>query len=83
MTTIKQLKEFLNQFPEDTEVRVLEKYDLGSYSGWDAKFVPLNIEKWNANVDFTDFTNDKLYPWVTDGKHDHLIGKKYLDFGEE
>ena len=82
--TIKQLKEFLNKFPDDTEVRVLKAEDKGMFENYtDLTWENIRTDGYDVNVEFTDFTDIERYPWLNDGKHDHVKGKKFLDFGEK
>ena len=77
-TTIKELKEFLAQFPEDTEVEVLEEEDIGNYHGAQAVEVPLNLEEYSGNWEFQDFTKNEFV------KENHpYFGKKVLTLGEK
>jgi hypothetical protein len=50
MCTVKQLKEWLEQFPEDTKVEVLEEYT----RNWDTqvRHVPLDLSDYRDNWDY-------------------------------
>jgi len=76
MTNIKQLIQFLSQFPEDTELSVLES----SYCGYDCNVqeVALDLDPVKGNVEFTDLTGN---PFIHKG--DKLFNKKYLVFGKQ
>ena len=54
MTTIKQLKEYLDALPDETEVEVLVTVDNG-YLGFSNHFAPLVIDE---NTDFVDMTDN-------------------------
>jgi hypothetical protein len=74
-TTIRELKLWLEQFPEDTEVEVLEVEF--NYSGIDVTLKPLNTKP-NRNWEFIDYSKNRYV------KKDHpYFGKKILRLGEE
>ncbi len=77
MATVKELKEWLNRFPEETIVEVGIKRDCGDYDTYDFKTPILDDGDKGIGWEFTDFKNNK---WVNeDSPH---FGKCYLQFGE-
>jgi hypothetical protein len=56
MTTVKELKEYLETLPEDAEVLVLEEEHMGGYSGYAAVWNPLNLHPYEGNASFYDYS---------------------------
>ena len=74
--TVKDLKEYLKQFPDDTEIEVLKEENTG-YMGAYITTVPLDLNEYSGNVEFMDFTTIDIEP-------DHrYYGKKLLIFGDK
>jgi hypothetical protein len=74
-TTVRELKIWLEQFPEDTEVEVLEVEQ--TYSDDITKIEPLNLKQF-GNWDFFDATKNQFV------KEDHpCFGRKILTLGEK
>jgi len=74
MTTVSQLITYLQELPPDTEVSVIEGYDCGY--AYCTKEVDLDLDPYNGNVDFTDFTGNQF---AKEGS-EHF-NKKYLTLG--
>ena len=80
MATIKELKEWLNRFPEDTIVEVGIQEKPGSYQSYGAlSFESPKLEDSDSGHgwDFKDFRNNQF---VKDS--DPHFGKYYLELGE-
>lgn len=75
MTTVAEFKAFLDQFPDDTEVRVLEVDDATGFSGESHRWVDFDPTEFGS-YDFVDFTTSG---WIHEGHP--LRGKKILDLG--
>ncbi len=73
MTTVKQLKAYLDTLPDETVVSVLKATCVG-YSTV-VEEVDLDFKE---NVEFTDLTGNQFVK-----KGDPIFNKKYLTFGEE
>ena len=52
MCTVKQLKDWLEQFPDDTKVEVLEEYTGSWYTS--TKWVDLDIEQYSDSYCYLD-----------------------------
>jgi hypothetical protein len=80
MTTIKELKEWLNRFPEDTIIEVGIQERAGNYEAYGAvKFESPKLEDNDSGKgwEFTDFRNNQFV------KEDAPYYRKcYLKFGE-
>ena len=80
MTTIKEFKEWLNRFPEDTIVEVGIQQKAGNYEAYGAvEFVSPKLEEsdYGDGWEFTDFRNNQFV------KEDSpRFGKCYLSLGE-
>ena len=74
MTTAKELIEYLKTIPEETQIRVLERYENG-YSTY-VKEVDLNLDLINGNIEFEDF---RLNPFTKETDAHYM--KTYLLFG--
>lgn len=76
MTTVRELIDYLKTLPEDTEVEVI----VGHYSDYSycTETVPLNLDPYTGNVDFTDFSGNEF---VKEGSK--FFNKKYLTLGEK
>jgi len=82
MTTVKDLKEWLNNFPEDTIVQFAVQQPGGAYESYgELKYIEPELTNENLSCgdgwDFVDFTNNQF---VKEG--DPHFGKKFLAFGE-
>lgn len=74
MVTIKDLLKFLEKFPDETEIEVIEPIDDYNYL-YDS--VPANLDENCGNVTFYDFTKNESV------REDHpYYMKKILTFGE-
>jgi hypothetical protein len=80
MATLKEFKEWLEQFPEDTIVEVAMQE---AASGWEAwgpvrfKEFKIPTEKWGDGFEFNDFRNNQFT--TPDQPH---FGKCFLQLGE-
>jgi len=80
MATVRELKEWLNRFPEDTIVEVGVQESPSGYESWGpVKFVELKLEDsdFGEGWEFTDFTGNKFTS--IDSRH---YNKKFLQLGE-
>ena len=82
MATVKELREWLKRFPDDTEVEVLKQDPPSDYGYGDVRFVDLVLNDEDSDFgdgwDFTDFTNNKnVMP------EDRVYKKKYLMLGSD
>lgn len=50
MTTVKQLIKYLEQFPEDTEVNVLQEYSGSYYTS--TRWVALDLDEYSENINY-------------------------------
>lgn len=71
-TTVKELIEYLQTIPLDTELRVVVTEDC-RYTRL-SRFVPMELDQ---NVSYTDTTNNKFVE-----EHSELWDRRFLDFGE-
>ena len=82
MATVKELREWLKRFPDDTEVEVLKQEPSSFYQEYgDVHFVELVLNDdsdFGENWDFTDFTNNKNVK-----PEDNVYKKKYLMLGSD
>jgi len=76
MTTVKELIDYLETLPRETEVHVVVGIDCGY--GYGTKEVPLDLDPAEGNMEFMDFTGNKF---VKEGSD--LVNKKYLLLGEQ
>ena len=74
-TTVKELIEYLQTIPLDTELRVVVTEDCG-YSRC-SSFVPMELDQYKGNVEYTDMANNRFVE-----KHSELWDRRFLDFGE-
>lgn len=72
MTTVGELKKWLDQYPDDAEVQVVNGYTVGYESG--AKDVPLVL---GDNTDYFDFTDP-----VWQKMNKKCAGRKILILGD-
>lgn len=74
---VAEFKKWLDQFPDDTEVKILSA--LGQ-SDWDwfegGNFTDTCGDQWN----FVDYTNN---PRITQETHPHVFGTKVLYLGDD
>ena len=80
MSTIKELKEWLNRFPEDTIIKVgIQEEPTGYESYGRVNFSEMKLENTDCGDgwEYVDFTENSLIK--SDSK---LYAKKYLFFGE-
>lgn len=76
MTTVRELIQYLEKLPPDTEVSVIVGYDCG-YS-YCTEEVALNLDPYKGNIDFLDFRNNQFV------KETHeLYNKTFLTLGEK
>lgn len=73
---IREFKEFLNQFPDDAIVEVIETQD-GGYHGTYSSVVEFKGEEFN-DYEYTDFTGNQFVK--PDAPH---YKKRYIKFGRE
>lgn len=81
MTTIKEFKEWLDRFPEDTIVEVAiqsESRGYESYGSVEFKSPNLNDSDWGTGWAFSDFRSNKFVK--ENAAH---FGKCYLSLGEK
>lgn len=75
MATKAELIEFLNQFPDDTEIEILEtEYNGYSTSG---RYESLDLREYSTHFSFYDFRNDNL------NKSTNYKNKTVLTLGSE
>lgn len=80
MTTIKELKQWLNNFPEDTIVEFAVQQPASMYQSYgDVKFLQPNLQRSDADEgwEFLDFIDNQYVK--KDAPH---FGKCFLRFGE-
>lgn len=73
--TIKDFKKFLEQFPEDAEVRVIEGYRGAGWEGDGYRVIDFDGKEYET-WEYTDFTNNQ---WVKPTSS--YYNKKYLTLG--
>jgi len=81
MTTIKEFKEWLDRFPEDTIVEVAiqeESHDYDPYGAVSFKSPNLEDSDWGMGWEFTDFRNNQYIK-----KGSPRFGKCVLAIGEK
>ena len=81
MATVKELKEWLNKFPDETIVKVTIRDESKGYESFgEVKFYPLELEgiEYGKGWEFVDYTNN---PYMQEG--DSCYGQKYLLLGEQ
>ena len=80
MATVKELKEWLNRFPDDTIVKIGIQERPSDYESWGPvrfKEIKLEDSDFGDGWDFTDFTGNPFTK--ADSKH---YNKRYLTLGE-
>ena len=79
MTTIKELKAWLEQFPEDAEVEFAVQQEASEWQSYGAvDFVEPDLKnEYTGGWEYVDFTNNQF---VTPDKS--YFGKKFLRLGE-
>ena len=80
MATLKEFKEWLEQFPEDTIVQVAVQDKPSGWESWgQVRFRDFNIptDSWGDGFEFQDFENNQF---VKPG--DTFFGKRFLQLGE-
>ena len=80
MTTVKEFKEWLNRFPDDTIVRFGYQQRSGSYESYGpVKFKSPILQDidYGSGWDYIDFTGNEFV-----GNSDERYNKRYLDLGE-
>lgn len=81
MATVKEFKEWLNRFPDETIVFVaFQERSTGweSYGPVTLKTLELKDSDWGDGWDYTDWTKNQF---VKEG--DKHFGEKHLDLGEK
>jgi hypothetical protein len=80
MKTVKDLKEWLNVFPEDTEVQFAVQHPGGNYESYGAlefEEPDLSNNEYGKGWEFYDFRNNQFVK-----EDDPRFGKCYLELGE-
>lgn len=80
MTTIKDLKKWLDNFPEETIIEFGIQQRAGNYESYgDVKFISpkLEVSETGEGWEFIDFTENKYVK-----ENDAHFGKMYLRLGE-
>lgn len=82
MTTVKELKEWLNRFPDDTIVQVLKQEQPTFYQEYgDVHFIdldPNNDSDFGEGWSYTDFTGNKFIK-----PNDIFYKKRHLALGSD
>jgi len=71
---VREFKKWLDQFPDDTEVKVFNGTDWDYFEGGD--IINECSDQWN----FVDYTKN---PRITQEIHPHVYGKKILFLGDQ